>query len=68
MSKCSTCQYRAASTNDWKCEYILLVGHSRGCEPGELCTQYVRGDRLQLPKSMNYGTVYDYKLDKYIND
>lgn len=65
MIKCDTCQYRAASANYWKCEYILLVGHSRGCEPGNLCTKYKRGNRLPLSKSIQYASSIDYKNDSY---
>lgn len=56
MSKCNSCKYRAASSNCWTCEYITIVGHSRGCEPGDLCTVYERGDRIQLLNTVNYAS------------
>lgn len=36
--KCRTCLYRSARTDT--CDYILIVGHSRGC-PVKGCTKYV---------------------------
>lgn len=44
--KCYTCIYRASANNPWLCEYISIIGHSRGCEPGNLCTKYIKGDRI----------------------
>ena len=44
--KCFSCIYRASANSQWLCEYISIVGHSRGCEPGNLCTEYVKGDRI----------------------
>lgn len=49
MNNCDTCKYRAAKGKAWKCEYICIVGHSRGCEPGDLCIRYEKGDRLLVP-------------------
>ena len=50
MSKCSTCKYRAGKNKIWKCEYILIVGHSRGCECDELCTKYEKGKKIPSPQ------------------
>ena len=38
---CRKCIYRAINRDGGNhlCEYILRVGHSRGCPPGEGCTQ-----------------------------
>lgn len=40
--KCKTCMYRGKSTG---CNYIEIVGHSRGCSVDE-CNVYVKGKRL----------------------
>lgn len=65
MDKCSTCIYRAASGKPWKCEYISIVGTSRSCEPGDLCTEYIKGDRLLVPIANQI--VSGYSIDKDIN-
>lgn len=49
MSKCNSCKYRAGKNKLWKCEYILIMGHSRGCECGELCTKYEKGAKIPCP-------------------
>lgn len=47
--KCRTCQFRAGSWDKGKlgmnCNYIDIVGHSRGCTVDE-CNVYVKGKRL----------------------
>lgn len=51
MSKCETCVYRSAARNFkiWKCDYIEITGHYRYCEPDDLCTAYIKGDRIKTP-------------------
>lgn len=71
-NKCKTCQYRAAEAVEWECNYIDIVGHSRNCEPGNLCTKYKKGDRLTLPKlKINFEsgseiTSIEKQLNKYL--
>ena len=48
MSKCNKCIYRAPELMPWECEYILLMGHSRPCEPGDKCTVFKKGSKLKL--------------------
>ena len=44
--KCKTCQYRGRDPKNVNaCDYIMHVGHSRGCK-AEDCDKYVKGDRL----------------------
>lgn len=43
--KCKTCQYRAQKQMPNNCDYILITGHMRGCDPSR-CKKYVKGDRL----------------------
>lgn len=58
MSKCNTCIYRAAKGQLWKCEYISIMGHSRGCEPDDKCVVYKRGRRLPIPNVSPICTKY----------
>ena len=51
MSKCKSCKYRAAKDKPWECEYISIIGHSRGCEPGDDCTVYKKGRRIVVPNN-----------------
>lgn len=66
MSKCNTCIYRASSSFPWKCDYILHKNHSRGCEPGDNCSKYIKGERLVLSKSPTISYSSD-SLDYYLN-
>lgn len=43
--KCKTCIYRASKSAINGCDYIFIVGHSRGCAVKE-CDKYVRGQRI----------------------
>lgn len=50
---CAKCSYSACNgTLGVHCEFILITGHMRGCEPGENCdkftTEPVRRDPDQL--------------------
>lgn len=49
--KCKTCRYRQAHNNPTdqnkgNCNYIEIVGHSRGCTV-EDCDRYVKGARME---------------------
>lgn len=48
--KCKTCKYRA-DRGEWKCNYILIEGHSRGCSV-ENCTKYKKGKRLPVRENI----------------
>lgn len=39
---CKKCVYRSGRTGLGRCNYIAVVGHSRGCKPEE-CTVFVQG-------------------------
>ena len=49
-AKCKTCKYRGYLGNgttargDLYCDYISYEKHSRGCEAGDNCDKYVRGN------------------------
>lgn len=49
--KCKTCRYRQRKRNEITggCDYISIVGHSRGCAV-ENCDRYVKGDRMEQKK------------------
>lgn len=46
--KCDSCIYRASDSAWNKCDYMLIKEHSRGCEPGNNCTECIKGKRLTL--------------------
>lgn len=51
--KCATCIYRAAYFDrDYKCDYILITGVSRGCKGGNECEMYKQGERLNCKDSV----------------
>ena len=64
MSKCDSCKFRESSMFPWKCNYISIFGHSRGCEPGDLCTKYEKGDRIKSNLWSTYKKI-TYSDDKY---
>ncbi len=41
--KCPTCKYREKSGRAGNCNYMAIVGHSRGCS-AENCTVYEEGN------------------------
>lgn len=46
--KCATCIYRSAYFDrDYRCDYILITGVSRGCKGGNECERYKQGERLK---------------------
>lgn len=48
--KCKTCKYRAPQSEMYGCDYIFIMGHSRGCDPGDTCNVYENGDRIESKK------------------
>lgn len=52
--KCKTCKYKAGEDAMYKCNYITIVGHSRGCEPGNKCTKYKRGKKIENKNIINF--------------
>ena len=49
--RCRQCIYRGSGING--CDYIILVGHSRGCL-ADACTRFVPGSQLkQKPQSLS---------------
>lgn len=49
--RCRTCRYRisfSAGENcaNIACGYILVAKQSRGCNPGDECTKYVKGKKF----------------------
>ena len=56
--KCKTCKYRASEFAMNRCDYIFIVGHSRGWDRGDKCNVYKRGNRI------SYNQSYDYKATK----
>ena len=61
--KCKTCIYRGTLESGYilACCYILHEKQSRGCEVGEDCNKYIKGD----PSPLNRGIWLDgsQKLD-----
>ena len=47
--KCGTCKYRCRLSENTCCQFILVTGHMRGCDP-EDCIRYISGKRINLPK------------------
>ena len=43
--KCETCQFRGEANKNG-CDYILIMGHRRGCSP-EDCDKYKKGKRIK---------------------
>ena len=50
--KCKTCKFGCKISGMEICQYILIMGHSRGCDP-ENCEKYIRGKHLEEPKGDN---------------
>lgn len=64
--RCKSCIYRATTQVPWACEYILIKGHMRNCEPGSLCTKYKKGDRVLTDTSMQIPSRTD-EVESYLN-
>lgn len=65
-NKCKKCIYRAPEDTPWLCEYILIVGHRRKCEPGDKCTEYKKGKRINMP-TVPLDATYNCKIIKLNN-
>lgn len=52
--KCKTCKYRASQSEVYGCDYIFIMGCSRGCDPGDECNVYEKGDRIDLKNRISY--------------
>lgn len=46
------------------CQYILIMGHSRGCEP-QHCDKYIRGAKIKAPEGENIPEVQRKMREKY---
>ena len=42
------CRYKASEYAPNGCDYLSIVGHSRGCPAGEECTKFEEGERTEL--------------------
>src|SRR5699024_1033422 len=49
LIKCQRCIYRSPYPTKYGCDYLALMGSSRGCPPGDQCTVFEPGARLQVP-------------------
>lgn len=55
LDRCRECIYRSGgytgSETPWACDYMAMTGHARSkkCGPGLDCTEYRKGDRLEIP-------------------
>ena len=49
LSKCQRCIYRSPHPTKYGCDYLALMGSSRGCPPGDQCTVFDPGTRLRTP-------------------
>lgn len=54
--KCDTCVYRAHRGSFWKCNYSEVMNHSRGCDPGNECTKYIKGERINRNNDIKYSS------------
>lgn len=46
--KCGHCKYRCKVSFGICCQYILVTGHMRGCDPDN-CDKFVNGKMVVLP-------------------
>lgn len=46
LKRCKTCKYRSADNIAGNCDYILMTGHMRNCDP-EHCDKYEKGKRIR---------------------
>lgn len=46
IDRCKSCKYRGSDCGYGNCDYILITGHMRGCDP-ENCDKYEKGKRLR---------------------
>lgn len=52
--KCRTCKYKAQEQAINGCDYISIVGHSRGCSVKD-CDKYEKGKRLSCLEKWKSG-------------
>lgn len=52
---CVDCVYRGLLVNEVHCAYILKVGYSRPCPPGDECTVKVGYKKRTYPKKKGKG-------------
>ena len=53
--RCRTCKYRISLSSgeglaNIACGYILVAKQSRGCNPGDECTKYIKGKKVYSDK------------------
>lgn len=51
-ARCKSCIYRASTSSLWACDYLAFTGHCRMGEPGDKCTKYERGNRLNIKSQL----------------
>lgn len=69
MGRCKrykTCKYRASKYDPNHCDYALITGRIRGCDPDE-CDKYEKGERLRVPSEFGAQVGKGTKLDKDID-
>ena len=53
MEKCDTCIYRTNEHSCYRCDYLSIMGKSRGCQDPAHCSYYIKGERLDdQPKAL----------------
>lgn len=52
--KCKTCKFRTNPREVYCCNYFFITGTLRGCDPGDNCIVYEKGDILPIEKSPIY--------------
>ena len=57
--KCNTCMYRASSEVPWGCDYMIITGKMKWCDPGDNCTKYKKGKRPKLNNNIYIYNDYD---------
>lgn len=63
-NKCKTCKFGCRTSGMDICQYILIMGHSRGCEP-QHCDKYIRGAKIKAPEGENIPEVQRKMREKY---
>lgn len=62
------CLYHAAKTADNGCDYCLIEGHSRGCDPGKSCNKYkfATPEDREAIAIMKYTADTSYDVETYL--
>lgn len=47
-TKCPKCIYRSASSDLIGCNYFFIKNEMRNCDPGDNCTKFIKGPRINL--------------------